>query len=202
MEHWLERSFTTTDRQKKPLHHNLTGRECRGGTRGLAGLPQAAPEVLEGYLAARGLPWEMRGLNHKLHSPAYSTRARKGTQITFSCEKYRDFCLPGRNDWRRREPRKGPTHKIPFIATYPGLQQRGQNGLETCKESLGLVALGREMKEESLGSLCWVIPHTARAILLRQSTPLQVASGWGEARNPPTGIILPHPVVLKPDCWL
>ena len=46
-----ERSLITTDRQKKPLHHGETGRECRGGMRGLAGLPQAADEVPEGHFS-------------------------------------------------------------------------------------------------------------------------------------------------------
>ena len=70
------------DRLKKPLHHNKTDKECKGGVRGLAGLPQVAAKALEGYSQQ---PLEVWGLNPKLGSPAYSTRARKGTQITSSC---------------------------------------------------------------------------------------------------------------------
>ena len=42
-------------RKKKPLHRK-TGRECRGGGRGLARLPQVAAEVLEGYFSDWGFP--------------------------------------------------------------------------------------------------------------------------------------------------
>ena len=42
--------------QKKPLTHNETGRECGGGTRGLARIPQVAAEVPEGYFSSQGFP--------------------------------------------------------------------------------------------------------------------------------------------------
>ena len=48
----------TMDRQKKPLHHNETGRKCRGFTRELAGLPWEAAKVLEGYFSSQGDPLE------------------------------------------------------------------------------------------------------------------------------------------------
>ena len=51
-EHQLER------RQKKPLHHNETGRECGGGERGLAVLPWPTAEVLEGYFSGLELSYE------------------------------------------------------------------------------------------------------------------------------------------------
>ena len=41
------------DRQKKPLHHNKTGRECRGDVSRLAGLPQLAAEILEEYFTGQ-----------------------------------------------------------------------------------------------------------------------------------------------------
>ena len=50
------------DRQKKPLHHNKTGRECRGGTRGLAELPWVAAEVPEGYVGGQGGPSDVCGM--------------------------------------------------------------------------------------------------------------------------------------------
>ena len=43
----------------------------------------------------------------------------------------------------------------------------GQSGLEMLEESLGLMALGRELKEQPPGSLCLVISLTAEAITLR-----------------------------------
>ena len=42
------------DRQKTPLHHNKTGSERRGGSRGPARLPRAAAEVPEGYFSGWG----------------------------------------------------------------------------------------------------------------------------------------------------
>ena len=35
-----------------------------------------------------------------------------------------------------------------------GMEEGGQSGLEMHEESLGLVALGRELKEKTPGSLC------------------------------------------------
>ena len=58
----MERSLITKDRQKKQLHHNKTGRECGGGTRGLAGLPQVAAEVLGGYFSGWGYSLEKCGV--------------------------------------------------------------------------------------------------------------------------------------------
>ena len=52
----------------------------------------------------------------------------------------------------------------------------GQSGLEVHEKNLGLVALGRELMEQPPGSLCYTIPHTAEANVLRQNTALQVAS--------------------------
>ena len=48
----------------------------------------------------------------------------------------------------------------------------GQIGQEKLEESLVLVSMRRELKEQSLGSLFWVVPHTAGAISLRQNTQL------------------------------
>ena len=41
----------TMDRQKKQLHHNMTGRECRADMKGLAGLPWMAANVPERYFS-------------------------------------------------------------------------------------------------------------------------------------------------------
>ena len=49
------------DRQKKPLHHNKTGSERRGGSRGPARLPRAAAEVPEGYFSGWRVPSEKCG---------------------------------------------------------------------------------------------------------------------------------------------
>ena len=61
------RGLKTTDRQKKPLHDNVTGRECGGDVRGLAGLPQAASVG----------QWE-RNANRGIHSiTSLSQKTRK-----------------------------------------------------------------------------------------------------------------------------
>ena len=54
----MERSLVTKKRQKKPFHHNETGRECGGGMRRLAGLPWVAAEDPEGYFSSQGVPPE------------------------------------------------------------------------------------------------------------------------------------------------
>ena len=56
--------------------------------------------------------------------PSYSTKTRKGAQLTSSCEKNQGFCPPGRDGWRQRRPLKGPMHKILFATTYFGPWQR------------------------------------------------------------------------------
>ena len=49
---------------------------------------------------------------------------------------------------------KGPKHKILFAATYTVPGEGGHSGLEMLEDSLGLVALGRQLKEQPPGSLC------------------------------------------------
>ena len=94
-------------------------------------------------------------------------------------------------------------HKISFAATFPWAPaEGGQSRLEKLEESLGFVALGRELREQVEGFLYWVILRTEEAILLRQSIPIQVASAWGEAIGLLTGITLPQPMELKPGCLL
>ena len=56
----LARSFTTMDRQKKTLQHNVTGREWGGDMRGLPVLPWVAVEV--GYYSGQGVPPEKCGM--------------------------------------------------------------------------------------------------------------------------------------------
>ena len=104
-EHWLERNLITKDRQKKSLHHKVTGRECRGGVRGWAGLPWVGAKVPEGYFSSQGIP-------PKSDSPAYSTRATKETSVTSSCKKQWGFCPPGRDSWKHRGLLKGQCTKV------------------------------------------------------------------------------------------
>ena len=49
--------------------------------------------------------------------------------------------------WICRESLKGLRHKILFVVSYPGLQQR-ESRVEVLEESLGLVALGRGLNEQ------------------------------------------------------
>ena len=159
----------------------------RSSSRGIFQWPGEFPLRSVGPKAEVGLP----SLQH--HS-------QKRTQITSSYEKQKGFYLPGWDDGRQREPPKGPMHKNLICSHLHWALAEG--GLEILEQSLWLVALGRELKEQPPGSLCSVIPNTAGDIFLRQSTPLQMAYAWGEAIAPYTGITLPHHVGLKPGCRL
>ena len=49
------------NRQKKPLHHNVVGRECRD-VRGMAGFPCMATEYLEVEFSGQDIPPEKCGV--------------------------------------------------------------------------------------------------------------------------------------------
>ena len=112
------------DRQKKPLHHHETSRECRRDVRGVAGLLRVAAEVLEGYFSSQGFPLRSVVFKFQVGIPRLQHQYMREMQITSCCEKQQGFCLPGRGFWRLREPLTGPMHKISLAATYPGLWQR------------------------------------------------------------------------------
>ena len=84
----------TTDRQKKPLHHNMTGREC-GNARGLAGLPRVAAEVLELYFSSGGFLLRSVVPKPQAELPRLQYQSQEEIQITSSCEKQQGFCLSG-----------------------------------------------------------------------------------------------------------
>ena len=65
------------NRQKKPLCHNETGRECRIGMRGLAGLPQAEAEVPEGYDSGQRFPLKSVQSKPQAALSSHSTRVGK-----------------------------------------------------------------------------------------------------------------------------
>ena len=95
-----------------------------------------------------GSPWEECGVHPKLGFPSLEHQSPKSSQITTSSEKQQGRSLIETLSWRLKEPFKEPTHKFPFVAIYPGLQQRwGQSGLEKPEERLGMEALGRELRE-------------------------------------------------------
>ena len=178
----------------------MTGRECRGDVRGLAGLPSVAAEVLEGYFRGWGIP--LRSVRSKAwpRLPSLQSQSLKSTQIPFSCEKWQGCSLLEMDNWRCKEPFKGPTHKFFICSHLPwALAKQGQSGLETLGRQ-GTVALRRELRKQPPGSRCWVIPHNAGSIFLRQSTHLQVSWAWRKAIALPSGGPLPHHVVLKSDC--
>ena len=68
--------------------------------------------------------------------------------------------------------------------TLGTLAEGGQSVLEMLQESLE-----RELKEQPPGTMCWVIPHTTKATILRQSTPLHLASAYGEVITPPKELL-------------
>ena len=111
----------TTDRKKKPIHHNVTGMEYRGDTRGLAELPWQQLKCWMEISVATGVPLGSVGSKPQAGLSRLKHQSKKGTQITPSYEKWQNVYLPRRDRWRHREPLKGPTHKILFAATYPGI---------------------------------------------------------------------------------
>ena len=64
----------------------------------------------------------MWGSKYKVGFPSLEHQNWEKHPITSGCEKQQGSCLPGRYEWRCREPLKGPTHTISFAATE--LQQR------------------------------------------------------------------------------
>ena len=72
---------------EETIHHNVTGRECGRGTKGLAGIPWVAAEVPEGYDRARGLPLRSVGCKPQVGLPSLQHQNWKGTQMTSSYEK-------------------------------------------------------------------------------------------------------------------
>ena len=189
------------DRQKKWLHQNKTGRERGGGARGLAGLPWEAAEVPEGYRSSWGFPLRRVGSKPQARllpqptapEPERNIQLWKAAGFLFARERWLDM----KRASSRANTQIFVYRHLPWVPA-----EEGKSRLETLEETLGLAALVRELKEQPPGSLCWVIPHSAEAIFLKNSTPLQLASAWGEAIAPPTGVTLPYPVVLKQGCWL
>ena len=142
-----------------------------------------------------GSPWEVRGLNPMLDRPAYIIGARKEPRQHPAVKSY-GFLSAGRNCWGCRDPYICCVLQNLVCSHLPWDPAEGeQSGLETLEKTLGLVALGRELKKQLPGSLCWVIPHTAGTMPLSQSTPLWMASAWGKQ--------YPHlQELLHPTAWL
>ena len=196
-----KRSLITTDRQKKPLQHNMTGKECRGGTRGLAGLQRWQLKFLRDMSVAGGYPWELWGLNPKLGSPAYSTRVGKKSSKHLAMKSSRVSVCQGGTAGDSESLLKGQHIKFclhPLTLGSSRGRAESTRGLETLEESLGLVALGRQLREQPPGSMCWVMEEPSFSGKAFLSSGLSLRRSDSPAhRN-----YLPHPVMLKTDCWL
>ena len=156
------------DREKKPLHHNESGREHGGGVRGLSGLPWVAAKVLQGYFSSLGVSLRKMGSKPRAGPPSLQHQIWKGTQKTSSCEKQQGFCPRERWLETRRASYRAKAQN--FVCSHiPWAPAEGeQSGLETLEKSLRLVALGRELKEQ--------LPRS-----LRCHSPLQKPSLSGRA---------------------
>ena len=162
----------------------------------------SAEQVREGWLgfhgqqikcwrdisASGGLLLRTVGSKHQAGLPSVQHQSKKGIQITSSCEKQQSFCLPWRDGCRHREPHKEPKHEVLFATTYPGIWQSKAEWTREAWAKSGVDGSREKTEGPPVKTLCWVIPHTAKVIPLRQSIPLQVASAWGEAIAPHTGI--------------
>ena len=151
----------------------------------------AEAEVPEGYLSYRGLLLRSKGLP-KPGFPAQNTRAGKRSPHNIWLWKAVGF-LSVRKRWDTGTFLKGQHtkfHSQPFTLG----SSRGRAGwTRVAKESLGFVALARELEGPLLGSLCWVILPYCRCHLSYVQYPLCVASSWGKAIFPPSGLPLAPP---------
>ena len=73
------------------------------------------------------------------------------------------------------------------------MPEGGQSRLEHMR-SLGIVALGRELKDQWPGFLCSLIPHIVEAISLKQTSPSCGISLEEAIAAPPQNSLSPHPV--------
>ena len=141
-------------RQKKQLHYNVTRMECRGDKRGL-GSHRRQIKGQRNSSVAVGSPLRSVGSKPQAGLPSLQHQSPKRNQITSSCEKQLGFSLPWTESWSYREPFKEPTHKFHLQSLILGSSKgRGQSGLGMLEESLGTVALGRELREQLPGSQC------------------------------------------------
>ena len=102
---------------------------------------------------ARGSPWEVWGLNPKLGSPVYSTRDKKEPRKHPAVKRRVSICQGGMAG-DTESLLKGQCTKFSLQPLTLGSGEGGQSRLEMCEESLGLVALERELKDQLPGSLC------------------------------------------------
>ena len=71
------RKALAKDRQKKPLHHTVTGSEYGRGSRGLAGLLRAAAKVQGAISVARGLPLRSVGSKPQAGLPSVQHQSQE-----------------------------------------------------------------------------------------------------------------------------
>ena len=69
------------DRQKKTFQHNLTGRECRGDMRGLAGIPWVAGKMPKGYVSDWSVLMRRMGSKPQHWLPSLQNQTQKGIKI-------------------------------------------------------------------------------------------------------------------------
>ena len=140
-----------------------------------------AAEVPEGYFSGHGVPPEKCGVWTPSWAPQPTAPELERNPDNIQLWKAAGF-LSARERWLETETVL-KCQLQNFICNHlPWIPAEGwQRGLETLEES------------QVCGS---------GAISLRQITPLQVASSWGDAVAPSTGITLPHPEEVKAGYWL
>ena len=83
--------------------------------------------------------------------PSLQYQSQKGTQIVSICEKQWVFGLSGEMAGDAESLLKGTTQNFVCSHLPWALAEGGQSGLEMLEENLGLVVLGRELKEQLPG---------------------------------------------------
>ena len=142
------------DRQKKTLQHHMTGRECGRDSEGWLGSHEWQLKFQRGSSVGEGFPLRSVGSKPQSGLPSLQHQSQKGTQKHPAVKSSRGSVSQGEmagdaESLLRAKAQNFVGRHLPWV-----LAEAGLSGLETLEESLGLVALGRQLKEQLPGSLC------------------------------------------------
>lgn len=138
-------------------------KEKQSHMKGWSGFYRWQLRFLRDILAKNVAPWGAWGLKHKPCSPVQRTRARK--KYSYNIWLWKSAGILSTKEMQESYRDIGWQTKScsPPLTLGSGAEGEGEWGwsrLELCENWLGLVTLGRKLKVEPLGSLCWVpLPH-------------------------------------------
>ena len=142
----------------------------------------------------------MWGLNPKLGSPALSTRARKEPRYQPTVKSIRGSVGQGETAGEAESLLKGQSTKFHL---QPLTLSAGKGRAEWTRDASGESGVrGSGDRTEGKTIMIHVLSHSPKYMShpsQAEHFSLNVISLRG-SNSPPTGIISPHPVVLKTDC--